>query len=115
MSLEPAETQKREILVKIFKKHNVEKIKVNSISNAIEKIKENQSPKTVSTKISLDGEIVYFSDRHGDIENWESEWVRQKRVMSLDKSTRDCSYGVEYCYENDLCMQCQIDKAAGKL
>jgi hypothetical protein len=111
--LQPTETQHRKITVKKFTHSNIKKSEVSSVSEAISEIKSDSNPKVVDSKIILEGEVVYYSDKHGDIENWETEWNRQKRLLSVDESLRDCPHNHTSCYEDDLCMDCQLDKAAG--
>lgn len=110
-ALEPTEIENTEINVLLFNKSKKEKIPVTSISEAISEIKDQDFG---TKKIELDGEIVYFSERHGSIERWEKEWKRQKRKMSLTESTRDCPFDVDACYKNDLCIDCKMKEAAGK-
>jgi len=110
-ALEPAKIQSTKIKVISIGRTTKKKINVSSIADAIQKIK--QSNYSIN-KIELNGEIVYFSEKHGEIERWENEWKRQKRKMSLTESTRDCPFDVDACYKNDLCIDCKMKEAAGK-
>jgi hypothetical protein len=112
--MDPTETLDRSIKARIFFLRDEETFSLNSVSDAIAKIKEQRDERVgvQSEKILIDGEVVYFSDVHGEIERWENEWKRQKRIMSLEENSHDCPEGNPECYVEDLCMPCQLDKAA---
>jgi len=113
MALEPCETINREIIVKVFSSYNVNSINCSSVSEAIQEVKSHKDPYITSVKIILEDEVVYFSEKHGRIENWELEWERQKRILKEGESDWECPNGIVSCYENDLCLDCQLSKAVG--
>jgi hypothetical protein len=111
MEISPTETTGRSIVVKLFRRHGVEAEAVDSITAAIETVKAAED--LDEAKILQDDEVVYHSERNGAIEDWERAWEREKRRLSAEASAWDCPHGVEHCYEDDRCIDCQIDRAAG--
>lgn len=107
----PTETTGRSIVVKLFRRHGVERAGVQSIDDAVTTVKA--ASDVDEAKILQDDEVVYHSERNGPIEDWERAWEREKRRLSAEASAWDCPHGVEYCYEDDRCIDCQIDRAAG--
>lgn len=111
MNIDPTETTSRTIAVKLFQRQSVETVQVKSIADAISTVKTGTADES---KILQDDEVVYASDRNGAIEDWERAWEHEKRRLSAEQSAWDCPHDVEYCYEDDRCIDCQIDRAAGK-
>lgn len=111
MDIEPTETTERTITATLFSRQSVETVGCVSIQEAISVVKEHSAEEA---KILLNDEVVYHSTTNGDIETWEREFQRQKRKRTPDETAWECPHGVEYCYENDRCMECQIDRAAGQ-
>ncbi len=111
MDTQPTETTGRSIVVKLFRRHGVESESVASIADAVATVKA--ASEFDEAKILQDDEVVYHSERNGSIEGWERAWEREKRRLSAEESAWDCPHGVEQCYEDDRCIDCQIDRAAG--
>ncbi|WP_435119609.1 hypothetical protein [Halolamina sp. C58] len=111
MDIPPTETTGRSIVVKLFRRHSIETESAGSIADAIATVKA--AADLDEAKILQDDEVVYHSERNGPIEDWERAWEREKRRLSAEESAWDCPHGVEHCYEDDRCIDCQIDRAAG--
>jgi len=111
MDIEPTETTERTITATLFSRQSVESVDCTSIAEAISAVKEHGAEEA---KILLNDEVVYHSATHGDIETWEREFERQKRKRTPEETAWDCPHDTEYCYEDDRCMACQIDRAAGR-
>ena len=110
---EPAEEQNNSIKVRLLYRSNREVLEVQSISEAIQVIKDKNTKLRLScSKIEENGDIVFNSDRNGNIEDWENEWKRQKKVLSVEQSPRNCPHGHDNCFDDDLCLPCQMDAAA---
>lgn len=113
MDIEPTETTGRSIVVKLFRRHGVDTDAVGSIADAIEAVKT--ATDLDEAKILQNDEVVYASERNGTIEDWEREWEREKRRLAAEASAWDCPHGAEFCYEDDRCMDCQIDRAGDRV
>lgn len=112
MDIQPTETTGRTISVKLFRRHGVDTEQADSIADAIAAVKD--AADLDEAKILQNDEVVYASERNGSIETWEREWEREKRRLSAEASTWDCPHGAEFCYADDRCIDCQIDRAAGR-
>ncbi|NHX36994.1 MULTISPECIES: hypothetical protein [Halolamina] len=112
MDIQPTERTGRKIVVKLFRRRSVERVDVQSIDDAIATVKAETADEA---KILQDDEVVYYTERNGAIEDWERAWEHEKRRLSAEESAWDCPHGVEYCYEDDRCIDCQIDRAAGNV
>lgn len=112
MDIEPTETTERTITATLFARRSVETVDCGSVEEAIETV---QASDAEETKILLNDEVVYHSEVNGDIETWEREFRRQKRKRSAETTAWDCPHDTEYCYEDDRCIDCQIDRAAGRV
>lgn len=110
MQHQPAEEQHRAIKVRFIWLREKETVEVQSVSEAIETVKS-KSDRPSCSKIILDEEVVYNSNRNGSIGDWEVEWDRAKRAMSVSETAYDCPHGIIGCCEDDLCLDCQMDKA----
>jgi hypothetical protein len=113
MDIEPTETTGRTISVKLFRRQGVDTDQVGSIDDAIATVKG--ASDLDEAKILQNDEVVYASERNGTIETWEREYEREKRRLSAEASTWDCPHGAEFCYADDRCIDCQIDRAAGRV
>ena len=111
MDTRPTETTGRSIVVKLFRRHGVESESAASIADAIATVKA--ASDLDEAKILQDDEVVYHSERNGSIADWERAWENEKRRLSAEASAWDCPHGVEHCYEDDRCLDCQIDRATG--
>ena len=111
MGIEPTETTERTITATLFGRSSVETVECGSIEEAIEAVKATDAEEA---KILLNDEVVYHSETNGDIETWEREFQRQKRKRTPEETAWECPHDVEYCYEDDRCIDCQIDRAAGR-
>ena len=110
MVIEPTETTERTITATLFSRQSVETVDCVSIEAAIDVVAASDA---AETKILLNDEVVYHSATHGDIETWEREFERQKRRRTVGETAWDCPHGTDSCYEDDRCLACQIDRAAG--
>lgn len=111
MEIPPTETTGRSIVVKLFRRHGVESESLASIADAIAAVKA--ASEFEEAKILQNDAVVYHSERNGPIEDWERAWEREKRRRSAEESAWDCPHDVAHCYEDDRCLDCQIDRAAG--
>jgi hypothetical protein len=111
MGIEPTETTERTITATLFARSSVETVDCGSVEEAISAVKDGDAEES---KILLNDEVVYHSETNGDIETWEREFRRQKRKRSPEETAWECPHGTEYCYEDDRCIDCQIDRAAGR-
>lgn len=109
--LETTEEYDGSITVHILRdKATTERVSCSSYEDAIATVKE-ETPSATATKIeSRDGEIV-FSSTEMDIDDWEGEWTRAKRRLSVDVDTYECPYDSVGCVADDLCVRCKMDKA----
>jgi len=112
VDIPPTETTGRSIVVKLFRRHGVEQEPAGSIGDAIATVKA--AGDLDEAKILQDDEVVYHSERNGAIEDWERAWEREKRRLSAEESAWDCPHGVEHCFEDDPCIDCQIERAVGR-
>lgn len=107
--LEPTETTDSDITVIVLTEPNGrDRIPCSSFESAIETVKETVDDETVAKIETRDGEIV-FDSVEMDIEDWENEWKRAKRRLSVDVEDYDCPYDSVGCLADDLCVQCKID------
>jgi hypothetical protein len=113
--LEPSEEYDGSITVHVLrdKSENVA-VRCSSYREAIESIKR-MNKSAVATKIEdRDGEFVFRSDQM-DIDEWETEWEKQKRRLSFDPDAHECPYENVACVVDDLCVQCGMDKVQRQL
>ena len=113
MDIQPTETTGRTISVKLFRRHGVDTEQADSIGDAIATVKA--ASELDEAKILQNDEVVYASERNGTIEDWEREYEREKRRLSAEESAWDCPHGTEFCYADDRCIDCQVDRAAGRV
>jgi hypothetical protein len=113
--LEPSEGYDGSITVHVLRdKNRNEKVRCSSYQEAINTVKR-MNESAVATKIEgRDGEFVFTSDEM-DIEDWETEWKKQKRRLSFDIEAHECPYDNVACVADDLCVQCGIDKVQRQL
>lgn len=105
----PADREEQAIRVIKIYLHKRESEKVGSIGSAIEAVKAvDDSPDNIVIEDRED-DIVYSSEKHGDIEGWERQWRQQLRRLSGDK-IRECPHGNSECTKHDLCLECQMDE-----
>lgn len=110
--LEPTETTDKRITVLVLRDTERRRIDCGSYEDAIGVVKAEQSPDNVVKIETREGEIVFTSGEM-DIEDWEQEWRREKRRMSVDIEVYDCPHESVGCVAEDLCVQCKIDKIQG--
>lgn len=88
-----------------------EQERVASIEAAVERVRAARSGDAVRVKIvARDGAVVYDSATTGDIDAWEAEWRLQKRRIASPGSVRECPHENPGCTEENLCVECKIDK-----
>lgn len=104
----PTERTGRPVSVILLTDDGRERIEHATYREAIETIKTVGERPTVAKLETEDGEIVFRSDEM-DIEDWENEWKRAKRRLSVDVEERECPYENVGCISDDLCVQCQMD------
>jgi hypothetical protein len=109
--MKATEEYEREIIVQKAFNEQWFSENVESIREAIDYIKENRENFDSCRKIKLDGEVVFSTDKHNSIEDWENIWKKEKRRMSFSDEAYECPHDVVGCVSDDLCIDCQIDKA----
>jgi hypothetical protein len=87
---------------------------VRTIGDAIEAVRAARSTDSVCEKIvTRDDEVVYSSDRNGDIDDWAAEWRTQKRRLSASSEpVHQCPYQNPGCTDESRCIQCRMDAQA---
>lgn len=113
-SSEPALREDRRYTVEVIYRSEWEKRRVDSISTAVEEVKSARSsaPTPDCTKIiGPEGDVLFSTDRHVDIETWERQYEHAFRTLGVDDQRRDCPFNNPACYDNDLCLQCQLEQA----
>lgn len=109
-NFEPTEITSNEITVIVLPKNGSrERVPCSSFEGAIETVKEASGTGAVVKIEDRDGHIVFDSTAM-DIDDWENEWKRAKRRLSVDVEDYDCPYDSVGCLADDLCVQCKIDK-----
>ncbi|SEP15991.1 hypothetical protein SAMN04487948_11773 [Halogranum amylolyticum] len=110
--LDPTETTDKRITVLVL--HDAERRRIDCMSyeEAISVVKAEQSADNVVKIETREGEIVFTSGEM-DIEDWETEWRREKRRLSMDVEVYDCPHESVGCVADDLCVQCKMDKIQG--
>lgn len=81
----------------------------SSYEQAIDLVKRHRDSATAVKIEDQDGEIV-FTSAEMDIETWEVQWKHAKRQLSVDSDEYECPYDNVACFEDDRCVQCQMDK-----
>jgi hypothetical protein len=109
-SHEPTETIETDISVILLGDEiGRERIQCGSYREAIDTVKRDVSESVTAKIESRDGEIV-FTSADMDIGDWENEWQRAKRRLSVDVEEHDCQYDTVGCVTDDRCVQCQMDR-----
>lgn len=107
--MEPTEVINREITVVLLEETGGrDRVQCTSYPEAISTVKRELSAETVAKIENREGKIV-FSSEEMDIEDWENEWKRAKRRLSVDVEEHDCPYDTVGCVADDHCVQCQMD------
>lgn len=108
--LEPTEEYDGSITVRLYDDDGGrEQIRCGSYEEAIEVVKSRVGSTDVVEMVDRDDDVV-FSSVDMDVEAWAVEWKRAKRRLSVDVEERECPYDDVACFEDDLCVQCQIDE-----
>jgi len=108
--LEPTETTDDAITVIVLGEPNRrERIACTSFKEAVSLVKERNDPETTVKIENRNGEIL-FTSLEMNIEDWENEWERAKRRLSVDVEDYECPYDSVGCVADDLCVQCKMDK-----
>ena len=108
--LEPTEEYDGAIRVRLLDdRSGTEEIRCGSYESAIERVREHQHAVTAVKIVDRDGTVV-FSSADMDIDDWERNWVREKRRQSVQVEAYECPYDSVSCFADDLCVQCRIDK-----
>lgn len=108
--LEPSEEYDGTITVHVLHdKAEDERIQCSSYEEAIETVKREAESATVTKIEDRDDRIVFTSDEM-DIQDWEIEWRREKRRLTVNVEVHDCPYDDKACFADDLCVQCKMDK-----
>lgn len=105
------ETEGGVTVVKLYETDR-ETERVATIEDAIDRVKAVRSTDTICEKIvTRDDEVVYSSDRHGTIEDWEAQWNLERRALSSSGDVgHRCPYRNAGCVEDELCVKCKMDK-----
>lgn len=107
--LEPTETYDGRITVQLLNDTaDNEAISCSSYEDAIDVVKENQHAVTAAKIVSSNGNVV-FSSADAEIDVWESIWRNEKRRLSVEIEEHDCPYDSLSCFNDDLCVECQMD------
>lgn len=108
--LNPTEEYDGSVTVRLLDDEaGTEEIRCSSYEKAITAVKENRHSVTVAKIVDQDGDVV-FTSSDMNIEDWEAEWKRAKRQLSVDVEEHDCPYDDVSCFSDDLCVQCKMDK-----
>lgn len=108
--LDPTEEYDGTVTVRLLDdQEGIDELTCSSFQNAIEEIKTHTDAVTAAKIIDRDDDIV-FTSREMDIEDWEREWRRAKRGLSVDIEEYDCPYDSVACFADDLCVECRIDR-----
>lgn len=106
---EPSEKMERPVtVILLYDDDQNDRIPHASYSQAIQTVRERGPAATVAKIEAADGEVVFRSDDM-DIDDWENEWKRAKRTLSVNVDERDCPYENVGCVADDLCVQCKMD------
>lgn len=107
--MEPTETTDSQITVVVLEDSGGrDRVVCTSFEEAIGVVKDTADAGTVTKIENRNGEIV-FDSQEMDIEDWENEWNRAKRRLSVDVEEYDCPYDNVGCVVDDLCVQCKMD------
>jgi len=108
--LEPTERYDGTVTVHILSDdERTERKTCSSYEAAIDLVKRHRKSATAIKIEDRDGEIV-FTSAEMDIEQWEIQWKHAKRRLSVDADEHECPYDNVACFEDDLCVQCQMDQ-----
>lgn len=108
--LEPSEEYDGTITVRVLMdKKDQEQFRCSSYKEAIKMVKRKEESATVTKIVDRDNQVVFTSDEM-DIQDWEVEWKKEKRRLTVDVEAHDCPYDNKACFSDDLCVQCQMDK-----
>ncbi|ELY77962.1 hypothetical protein [Natrinema gari] len=108
--LEPTEEYDGSIVVRLLDDQaGREEIRCPSYEDAIAVVKETHRSVTAAKILDRDGAVVFTSSEM-DIDDWETEWERAKRRLSVDVDEYECPYDDIACFADDLCVRCQIDR-----
>ena len=108
--LEPTERYDGSITVRTFDDDGGrERIRCASHEAAIEVAREARGSSEIVEIVDSDGDVVFDSAEMG-LDEWEVEWNRAKRRLSVDVEPWDCPYDDRACFADDPCVQCQIDE-----
>lgn len=109
MGHEPTEKMERPVtVILLYDNQQDNRIPHSSYRDAIKTVKKREPAATVAKIESAEGEIVFRSDDM-DIDDWENEWKRAKRSLSVNVEEWDCPYDNVGCVADDLCVQCKMD------
>lgn len=89
------------------------RVKCSSYRDAIATVKQYAGTAAVVKVEDRNGDVV-FTSAEMDVEDWEREWESAKRRMGADADGRDCPHGNGHCFEDDLCLECQIDEVQSR-
>lgn len=107
--LEPTEEYDGSITVHVLDDDgDRERVRCASYEDAIDVVKDERSVATVVKIEDRDGEVV-FTSAEMDIDEWEREWQRAKRGLSVEVDERECPYGSVSCFPDERCVQCTMD------
>jgi hypothetical protein len=85
------------------------RINCDSYEHAIETARQKISPKKVVKIESRDGEIMYSSQKM-NLDEWEKHWRMEKKRAITEGDDRECPYGNVACFEDDICVECKMDR-----
>lgn len=105
----PTESTDLITVVVLEEKRGRERIDCGSYEHAIETARDNLSTQNVVKIESKEGEIMYSSERM-NLDEWEKHWRMEKKRALVEGDDRECPYGNSACFEDDLCVECKIDK-----
>ncbi|WP_238478956.1 hypothetical protein [Natranaeroarchaeum sulfidigenes] len=108
--LDPTEEYDGTVTVRLLDDdEGVDELTCSSFREAIGKIKTHMDAVTAAKIVDRDDEVV-FTSREMNIEDWEREWHRAKRSLSVDIDEHDCPHDNVACFADDRCVECRMDR-----
>ncbi len=108
--LDPTEEYDGSITVRLLDDDaEAREIRCSSYYDVIDIVDEHQYSVTAAKIVDRDGDVV-FTSADMKLKDWVSEWEHAKRSLSVNVDEYDCPYDNIACFDDDLCVQCKMDK-----